>query len=429
MTASLRRTLPVTALAVAALLGTGLAGTANAANTTVTGTVKTALGTPVAGASVSIKVGNKTINATTSATGAFSASGVTTGAATISLGNGSANAELPPVWAINAVSTSIATAAVLNFTLPATSAVSVLVSQVGTPIAGAKISQCTASSPADPAVVLAGSAAVAPTQDFTGATTSAAGDVVIRSFKDATLGRLCAAFTASDLGATTKYVVRSGMIDATADTSKKVYVPAVTEQAGTVKDSTNTGKDGVKVAIRSAGGQIDSTSPVTTATGAFTTQVAAGNVFARISSRSLKGAVAPPTNIPRAFKATFDATAGTPWSVNLPATVDLTVKVVNPDGSPVSGAVIRPAAGSSYGAANSATLVAGAGTAAITQQVYGDTFSTALGLTTARLFPDSNLAAFQIVKNVGGGLKRTVEVPAGTNLSSSTQITVTLPKL
>ena len=42
---------------VVGLLGTGLVGTADAAQTTVTGTVKSALGANVVGAKVSIKVG------------------------------------------------------------------------------------------------------------------------------------------------------------------------------------------------------------------------------------------------------------------------------------------------------------------------------------------------------------------------------------
>ena len=428
MTALLRRRLPVTVLVAAGLLTTGLVGTAAAAQTTVTGTVKTALGATVSGVQVSVKVGTTTKLATTDSTGKFSVA-TQTGTATLGLSSTTATAGLPQTWSVKGVSTSITSNAVLSFTLPAVSTVAIQVAQNGTPIVGASVSQCTPStSQADAAVVLAGTAAVAPTQDFTGSVTSATGGVTLNSFKDATLGRLCARFSATTLGAVTTYAARSGMIDATLNTGKTIFVPKVAEQAGTVKDSTGGGHAGLKVAIRSASGQADSLSPLTTAAGGFTTQVAAGGVFARISGLSLSSTVAPPLNIPRAFKATFDATASTTaWAVKLPATVNLNVVVQNPDGSPVQGAVIRPAVGSSYGAANSATLLTGAAAATLTQQVYGDGKSTAAGLVSARLFPDSSLAAFRVLKNVGGGKIREVVIPVGTVLTAAKQITVTLP--
>jgi len=428
MSVTFRRTLPVTALAVAGLLGTGLVGTASAAQTTITGTVKTALGATVSGVQVAVKTGGAPKVATTNASGQFSLS-VAVGAATIHLSNTTVNAALPQTWDIKGVSTSITSNAVLNFTLPTVSTVAVKVAQGGVPISGAAVAACDATTTqADAAVVLAGTAAVTPTQNFTGATSNATGDVTLQAFKDATLGRMCARFSATTLGAVTTYAARSGLIDASANTAKTIFVPVVAQQAGTIKDSTNTAQAGLFLAVRSAGGQADSVSPLTTATGAFTTQSAAGGVFVRISGSSLSSTVAPPPNIPRAFKATFDATsAGTPWAITLPATVPLTIKVQNADGTPVSGAVIRPAVGSSFGAANSATLLAGASAATLTQQVYGDGKSDAAGLTTARLFPDSSLASFRVLKNVGGGLIRQVTVPAGTVLTGPNQITVTLP--
>ena len=432
MSALLRRKLPVTAVAVAGLLGSALVGTAVAAPTTVTGTVKTATGANAAGVKVSIKVGaGAAVTATTNANGQFSLAGQT-GSGAIELSNTTVNAALPQAWSIKGITTNITSNAVLNFTLPATSVVSVNVSRsgaTGAAIAGAAVGQCSAgTSAANTAVVLPGTAAVAPTQDFPGAVTSATGAVTLTAFKDSTLGRLCARFTTTDAGATTTYAARSGIKDASADLFFPIKVASVVEQAGTVKDSTAAGKADLKVALRSASGQIDSASPLTTAAGAFTTRVAAGEVFARISGSSLSNTVAPPTNIPRAFKATFDATAsGAPWSVTLPATVTLTVKVQNADGSAVSGAVIRPAAGSSFGAANSAVLVAGGAAATLTQQIYGDAKSDAAGLTSARLFPDSTLGAFRVLKNVGGGNIREILVPAGQVLTSAKQITVTLP--
>ena len=432
MSTSLRRKLPVTVLAIAGLLGTLLVGTASAAPTTVTGTVKTSTGVDVAGVRVAIKVGaGRAKIATTNANGQFSVN-TRTGSGTIRLTNTTVNAALPQVWDIRGIATNITSNAVLNFTLPATSVVDVKVTRAGAagaPIADAAIGQYDpAASQANSAVVLPGTAAVAPTQDFTGARTNATGDVSLRAFKDSTLGRLAARFTTTDLGATTTYAARSGIKDASVDVLFPIKVANVVEQAGNVLDSTGGGQANLEVAIRSASGQIDSSSPLTTAGGAFTTQVAPGDVFARISGSSLSSTVAPPPNIPRAFKATFDASAtGTPWTVDLPATVTLTVKVENADGSPVSGAVIRPAVGSSFGEANSATLLAGGTPATLTQQVYGDGKSDAAGLTSARLFPDSNLAAFRVLKNVGGGNTRVVTVAAGTVLTSATQITVTLP--
>ena len=432
MSALIRRKLPLTALAVAGLLGSALVGNAAAAATTVTGTVKTATGANAAGVMVSIKVGGgAAVTATTNANGQFSLAGQT-GSGTIELSNTTVNAALPQAWSIKGVTTNITSNAVLNFTLPATSVVNVKVTRAGTTgaaIAGAAVGQCSAgTSGANTAVVLPGTAGVAPTQDFPGAVTNATGDVTLTAFRDSTLGRLCARFTTTDLGATTTYAARSGIKDASADVFFPIKVANVVEQAGTVKDSTAAGQANLKVALRSASGQIDSASPLTTAAGAFTTRVAAGEVFARISGSSLSNTVAPPTNIPRAFKATFDATAsGAPWSITLPATVTLTVKVQNADGSPVKGAVIRPAAGSSFGAANSAVLVAGGSAATLTQQIYGDAKSDAAGLTSARLFPDSTLGAFRVLKNVGGGSVREVIVPAGQVLTGAKQITVTLP--
>jgi hypothetical protein len=428
MSASLRRALPVTAVVVAGLLGTGLASTANAAATTITGTVKTAGGTGVAGASVVVKVGGQNKSATTNASGQFSLN-VQTGSATVDVAGGPADAALPQVWEVKGISTTIDASDVLNINLPATSVVSLRATQGGVAVPGAAITQCRAStSQADAAVVLAGSPAVAPTQDFTGATTNATGDVVVQSFKDATLGRLCARYSTTTAGTVTTYAARSGVFDATNDVFKTIFVPVVTEQAGNVKDSTGGGQAALKVSIRSAGGRVDSTSPLTTASGAFSTEVSGSDVFARISGSSLSSAVAPPNNIPRAFKATFDATASaSPWTVSLPATVTLTVKVENADGSPVTGAIIRPAGGSSFGVANEATLVAGASPATLTQQIYGDGKSDATGLTSARLFPDSSLGAFRVLKNAGGGLKREVVVPAGTILNGAKQITVVLP--
>jgi hypothetical protein len=163
--------------------------------------------------------------------------------------------------------------------------------------------------------------------------------------------------------------------------------------------------------------------------GAFSAEVASGSVFARFSSRSLSAIAAPPTNIPRSFKATIDGTANgaTPWVVNLPATVKLDVKVLNSDGSPVENAVVRPLTTGAYDAANSAVLVAGQPAAQITQQIYGDSFSNNLGITSVRLFPDTSLGSFLVTKNIGGGLSRTTTVAAGTVLTTSTQITVVLP--
>jgi hypothetical protein len=430
---SLRRTTTVAAVAAVGLISTGLVGTAQAANTTVTGTVRTSAGTAVAGATVTIKVGTKTpVLATTNSSGAFSVA-TQTGGATIELTSPTAAvAGLPQSWAFKGVGTTIASGANLAFTLPATTNVAVKVqrSKALTGIPGARITQCLSStSAADPHVVLPGSAAVAPTQGFTGAVTDATGAVTLKSFKDTTLGRLCAGFVETTGGATTTYAARGPIRDASVDTAMNIFAPQVLPQAGTVRDSTAAAKAGVKVAIRSAGGQLDSASAPTTANGAFSTQVAPGSVFARISSQSLSGTVAPPTNIPRAFKATIDGTSDgiAAWNINLPATVTLSVKVINPDGTPVENAVIRPLTIGAFDSANAAGLVAGQPNALITQQIYGDSLSNNLGITSARLFPDSSVGAFTVTKNIGGGLSRTTTVAAGTVLTSSTQITVTLP--
>jgi hypothetical protein len=430
---SLRRTSAVTALAVAGLLASGLVGTAEAARTTVTGTVKTDAGTPVAGVKVSIKVGSrKAVTTTTNASGAFSAN-VRTGNAKIGLVSPSAPvADLPQSWRFKRITTSITNNQVLKFSLPPTSNVAVTVrrSKSTTPIPGAAITQCLAStSSADRYAVLAGSTKVAPRQNFTGAVTDADGQVTLSSFKDSSLGRLCAGFVQTDGGATTTYAARGPIKDATSDIAMNIYAPVVVPQEGVVQDSTASGAEGMKVALRSAGGQVDSVSTVTSSTGDFLTEIAEGSVFARFSSRSLSGTTAPPANMPRSFKATIDGTADglTPWVVQLPATVTLTVEVVNADGSPVKNAVIRPASGGVLDAANPATLVAGQPDAQLSQLIYGDALSDDAGMTSARLFPDSALGAFKITKNAGGGKTRSTVVAAGTVLTSSTQITVVLP--
>src|SRR5829696_8581776 len=118
---SVRRTAAVTALVAAGLLGTGLAGVANAATTNITGSVKTSGGTGVAGVTVAVKSGGITKTGTTTATGAFSISAVETGSATANLTSPAAPvAGLPRVWDVKNVSTSIVAGGVLNFTLPAT---------------------------------------------------------------------------------------------------------------------------------------------------------------------------------------------------------------------------------------------------------------------------------------------------------------------
>jgi hypothetical protein len=297
-------------------------------------------------------------------------------------------------------------------------------------VQGAAISQCSADNDAaDPAVVLAGAPAVAPSQEFTGASTNASGEAALSVFQDTSFGRLCGAFSQGGGGTTTKYIARSGVKNASTVSSMTLFIPATVPQTGTVKDSTGSGKAGLKVALRSGGGQVDSTSAPTTAAGAFSTVIAPGNVFARFSGRSLSATVAPPTNIPRAFKATIDGTADglSPWNVSLPATVTLSVKVVNGDGTPVKNAVIRPITAGAYDAASPAQLVAGQPNAQIRQVIYGDALSNDLGITSARLFPDSSLGQFLVTKNIGGGVSRTATVAAGTVLTTSTQITVVLP--
>lgn len=428
---SVRRSTAVTAVVAAGLLGTGLVGTANAAATTVTGTVKTAGGAGVSGAKVSIKVGARTpVVATTNASGAFSAN-VQTGSATVTLTNPNAPvAGLPQEWSVKNVATSIVSNGVLDFALPATTSVTARVALTGTPVQGAAITQCsTDNDAADPAVVLAGAPAVAPTQEFSGATTNASGEAALSVFQDTSFGRLCGAFSQNGGGTSTKYLARSGVKNSSAVSSMTLFIPATVPQTGTVADSTGSGKSDLKVALRSAGGQVDSTSAPTTAAGAFSTVIAPGNVFARISGRSLSSAVAPPTNIPRAFKATIDGTADglSPWSLRLPETVTLSVKVVNGDGTPVKNAVIRPFKAGAYDAATPAQLVAGQPNAQLSQLIYGDALSNDLGITSARLFPDSSLGQFLVTKNLGGGLSRTATVAAGTVLTSSTQITVVLP--
>lgn len=428
---TLRRTSTVTALVTAGLLGAGFVGTANAAATTVTGTVKTSTGTGVAGVKVSIKVGTRqAVVATTAANGSFSAN-VQTGTATVTLtGPTSPVAGLPQEWAVKGIATTVDAADVLNFDLPTTSSLTANVKPGGVAVQGAAITQCSSDNDAaNPAVVLAGSPAVAPSQEFTGAVTNASGEAVLSVFPDASFGRLCGAFSQSAGGMTTKFVARSGVKDTSVVSALTLFLPTTATQAGTVKDSTGGGKADLKVAIRSAGGQVDSTSAPTTTNGAFSTLIAPGNVFARISGRSLSATVAPPTNIPRSFKATIDGTAdGTaPWDVQLPATVTLTVKVQNSDGTPVKNAVVRPLTVGAYDAANNAALVAGQPNAQLVQQIYGDNLSGDNGNVLVRLFPDSNLGGFKVVKNLAGTSTRETTVPAGTVVVSDTTITVTLP--
>src|SRR4051812_29849973 len=118
---SVRRSAAITTVVAAGLLGTGFVGVANAANTNISGSVRTSGGAAVAGVTVAVKVGTQTKNATTAANGTFSISGVQTGAATITLGSAAAPAAgLPQVWQGKNISTSIAANAVLKFSLPAT---------------------------------------------------------------------------------------------------------------------------------------------------------------------------------------------------------------------------------------------------------------------------------------------------------------------
>jgi hypothetical protein len=428
---TVRRSAAVTTVVAAGLLGTGLTGVAHAANTNISGSVKTSGGTGVAGVTVAVKYGNTTKTATTSASGTFSISGVQTGSATVNLGSpASPAAGLPRTWDVKNVSTSIVAAGVLNFTLPATTTVTANIAPSGVAVQGAAITQCSADNDAaNAAVVLAGSPAVAPTQDFTGATTNASGQAALSVFPDSTFGRLCGAYSQTSGGMVTDYLARSGVKDSTVTPSMTLFVPATVAQTGTVKDSTAAGKSGLKVAIRSAGGQVDSASAPTTATGAFSTLIAPGNVFARISGRSLSNTVAPPTNIPRSFKATIDgsSTGASPWAVQLPATVTLTVKVQNADGTPVKNAIVRPLGVGGFDAANSASIVAGQPNAQITQQIYGDNLSGANGEVYVRLFGDSNLGGFKVIKNLAGTASREATVAAGTVVVSNTTVTVTLP--
>jgi hypothetical protein len=427
---SVRRSTALTAVVAAGLLGTGFVGTASAAATTVTGTVKTAGGAGVSGAKVSIKVGTRTpVVATTNASGAFSAN-VQTGTASVTVTNPSTPAAgLPREWSVKNIATSIVSNGILNVALPATTPITARVSLAGAPVQGAAITQCSSDGDAaDPTVVLAGSPAVAATQDFTGSTTNASGEVTLAVFQDTQFGRLCGAFSQVVGTTSTKYLARSGVKDTRLVSSMTLFIPGTVPQAGVVRDSSGSGKSDLKVALRSAGGQVDSTSTTGTA-GAFSTVIAPGNVFARISGRSLSATVAPPTNVPRAFKATIDGASDglSSWAVNLPATVTLSVKVVNSDGTPVKNAVIRPVTAGAYDAANPAQLVSGQPNAAISQVIYGDALSNDLGVTSARLFPDSSLGQFLVTKNIGGGLSRTATVAAGIALTTSTQITVVLP--
>ena len=428
---SLRRSAAVTTVVTVGLLGTGFAGVANAASTNITGSVKTSAGTGVAGVTVTVNSGGTTKTATTSASGAFSINNVQTGAATARLTSPTAAvAGLPRSWDVRNVGTTIVSNGVLNFSLPATSTVTATVSPGGVPVQGAAITQCSADNDAaNPAVVLAGSAAVAPTQEFTGTTTNASGQATLSVFADSTFGRLCGAYSTTVGSQVTKYVARSGVKDTATTTAMTLFVPTTATQDGTVKDSLGGGLAGAKVAIRSAGGQVDSTSAPTTAAGAFSCVIAPGNVFARITSRSLSNTVAPPLNVPRSFKATIDGTStgATPWAAHLPATVTLTVKVQNADGTPVKNAIVRPLTTGGFDSANSAALVSGQPNAQISQQIYGDNLSGANGEVYVRLFADSNLGGFKVIKNLAGTASRELSVNPGTVVVNNTTITVTLP--
>jgi hypothetical protein len=428
---TVRRSAAVTTVLSAGLLGVGFVGVAEAANTNISGTVKTSMGTGVAGVTVAVKVGTQTKNATTNSSGAFSISSVQTGSATVTLGSPATPASgLPTTWQVKNVATTIVSGGVLNFSLPATTTVTANVALVGAPVQGAAVTQCSKDNDAaNAAVVLPGSAAVAPTQEFTGATTNASGQAALSVFADSTFGRLCGDFSVSSGGGVTTYQARSGVKDSTAVSAMTLFVPGTVTQTGTVKDSTAAGKAGLKVAIRSAGGQVDSTSAPTTAAGAFSTVIASGNVFARISGTSLSNTVVPPTNIPRSFKATIDgsSTGATPWTVNLPATVTLTVKVQNADGTPVKNAIVRPLTKGAFDTANSAAIVSGQPNATISQQIYGDNLSGANGEVYVRLFADSNLGGFQVIKNLAGTSSRQTTVAAGKVVISNTTVTVTLP--
>lgn len=428
---NVRRSAAITSVVAVGLLGTGLTGVANAANTNISGSVKTSGGTGVAGVTVAVKFGNTTKTATTSASGTWTINSVQTGSATVSLTSPTAAvAGLPRVWDVKNVSTTIVSNGVLNLTLPATTTVTATVAPGGVPVQGAAISQCSADNDAaNPAVVLAGTAAVAPTQEFTGTTTNASGQAALSVFGDSTFGRLCGAYSTTASGQVTNYLARSGVKDAATTPAMTLFLPTRVTQAGTVKDSTGSGKADLKVAIRSAGGQVDSTSAPTTATGAFSCLIAPGNIFARISSRSLSNTVAPPTNIPRSFKATIDgsSTGASPWAVQLPATVRLTVKVQNTDGTLVSNAIVRPTTNGGFDAANSAGLVSGQPNAQISQQIFGDNLSGANGEVYVRLFADSELGSFKVIKNLAGTASRQVTVPAGNVVVNNTTVTVTLP--
>ena len=65
--------------------------------------------------------------------------------------------------------------------------------------------------------------------------------------------------------------------------------------------------------------------------------------------------------------------------------------------------------------------------AQITQQIYGDNLSGANGEVYVRLFADSNLGSFKVIKNLAGTASREATVPAGNVVVSNTTITVTLP--
>ena len=425
------RSVAVTSAVALGLVGVGFTGVANAANTNITGSVKASGGAGVAGAAVSVKVGNQTKSATTNASGAFSISGIQTGSATVTVGGPSTPAAgLPRVWEIKNVSATVTTNGVINVALPATTTVTATVAPNGVPVQGAAITQCSADNDAaNAAVVIAGSAAVAPTQEFTGAVTNASGQAALSVFADSTFGRLCGAYSQTAGGMVTDFLARSGVKDSAITPSMSLFVPATVAQAGTVKDSQGAGKAGLKVALRSAGGQVDSASAPTTATGSFSTLIAAGNVFARFVSRSLSNTVAPPTNIPRSFKATIDGTANgtTPWNVALPSTATLTVKVQNADGTPVKNAIVRPLTTGGFDRANDAVIVSGQPAAQLTQQIYGDNLSGANGEVYVRLFADSNLGGFKVIKNLAGTSSREATVAAGTVVVTNTTITVTLP--
>jgi hypothetical protein len=101
--------------------------------------------------------------------------------------------------------------------------------------------------------------------------------------------------------------------------------------------------------------------------------------------------------------------------------------VQNADGTPVKNAIVRPLTKGGFDAANGAAIVAGQPTATLSQQIYGDNLSGANGEVYVRLFADSNLGGFQVIKNLAGTSSRQTTVAAGKDVISNTTVTVTLP--